>query len=226
MIVDERVRDYLHSLEPDAGDLCREIAREAKAGNIPIIKKETAAFLKTLVAAKGPGAILEVGTAVGYSALLMAEVMPPSCHITTIENYEPRIQAARKNFERANMAGRVTLLAGDAGKLLTTLEGPYDFIFMDAAKGQYLRWLPDILRVMAPGAMLFSDNVLQGGTIVQSRYGVERRDRTIHGRMREYLYCLKHREELETAVVPVGDGVALSVLKAADGKPDSFDKMP
>ena len=213
MIVDERVRDYIHSLEPGQGSLCDGIASEAEAGNIPIIKKETAALLKTLITAKRPGAILQVGTAVGYSALLMAGVMPDFCRITTIEKYEPRILAARENFRKAGVGDKVTLLEGDAGEILQSLSGPFDFIFMDAAKGQYLHWLPNILRLMEPGAMLLSDNVLQEGTIVQSRYGVERRDRTIHARMREYLYRLKHMEELETAIVPVGDGVAVSVMK-------------
>jgi len=221
MIADERIRDYIRSLEPGYGALCSGIAREAEAGNIPIIKKETAALLRTLAAAKRPGAILEVGTAVGYSALLMAEVMPPSCRITTIEKYGPRARKAMENFKKAGREDCITLLEGDAGEVLKTLEGPYDLIFMDAAKGQYIRWLSQVLRLMAPGALLFSDNVLQEGTIVQSRYGVERRDRTIHVRMREYLYTLKHMEELETAIVPIGDGVALSVLKdtgAGQGK--------
>ena len=213
MIVDERVRDYIHSLEPGQGSLCDGIAREAEAGNIPIIKKETAALLKTLITAKRPGAILEVGTAVGYSALLMAQVMPEDCRITTIEKYEPRIVEAKENFARAGVADRVTLLEGDAGDILRQLEGTYDFIFMDGAKGQYLNWLPDILRLMPGGGILFSDNVLQDGDVVQSRYGVERRDRTIHGRMREYLYQIKHMDQLESAVIPVGDGVAVSVRR-------------
>ncbi|MCI8664117.1 MAG: O-methyltransferase [Hungatella sp.] len=211
MIVNERIRDYLHSLESDEGELCDRIAREARAQDIPIIKKETAALLKTLVAAKRPGAILEVGTAVGYSALLMAGVMPPSCKITTIEKYAPRIRAARENFREASMEERIVLLEGDAEEILPKLKGPYDFIFMDAAKGQYIHWLPVILGLMPEGGMLFSDNVLQDGSIVQSRYGVERRDRTIHSRMREYLYTLKHMEGLESAVIPIGDGAAVSV---------------
>lgn len=213
MIVSERIRDYLHSLEPDEGELCGRIAREARKEDIPIIKKETAALLKTLVTAKRPGAILEVGTAVGYSALLMAGVMPPSCRITTIEKYEPRIREARKNFKEASMEERIILMEGDAEEILPTLEGPYDFIFMDAAKGQYIHWLPVILGLMPEGGMLFSDNVLQDGSIIQSRYGVERRDRTIHSRMREYLYTLKHTEGLESAIIPMGDGVAVSVRK-------------
>ena len=211
MIVNERIRDYLHSLESDEGELCDRIAREARAQDIPIIKKETAALLKTLVAAKRPGAILEVGTAVGYSALLMAGVMPPYCKITTIEKYAPRIRAARENFREASMEERIVLLEGDAEEILPKLKGPYDFIFMDAAKGQYIHWLPVILGLMPEGGMLFSDNVLQDGSIVQSRYGVERRDRTIHSRMREYLYTLKHMEGLESAVIPIGDGAAVSV---------------
>lgn len=213
MIVNERIRDYIHSLEPDEEELCGRIARKAQAEDIPIIKKETAALLKTLVAAKRPGAILEVGTAVGYSALLMAGAMPGFCRITTIENHEKRMREAKEHFEEAGVGDRVTAILGDAGEVLKTLEGSYDFIFMDAAKGQYVRWLPDILRVMAPGALLFSDNVLQGGSIVQSRHGVERRERTIHARMREYLHRVKHMVELETAVIPVGDGVAVSARK-------------
>lgn len=211
MIVNERIRDYIHSLESSQGELCDEIAKDATAGYVPIIKKETGAFLKTLVAAKQPKAILEVGTAVGYSALLMAQRMPADCHITTIEKYEPRIPIAKENFRRAGMEDRITLLEGDAEEILNGLKGPYDFIFMDAAKGQYIHWLPVILRLLAPGGVLISDNVLQDGDIVQSRYGVERRNRTIHSRMREYLYTLKHTDQLETSVIPIGDGVTLSV---------------
>lgn len=152
-----------------------------------------------------------MGTAVGYSALLMAQRMPADCHITTIEKYEPRIPIAKENFRRAGMEDRITLPEGDAEEILNGLKGPYDFIFMDAAKGQYIHWLPVILRLLAPGGVLISDNVLQDGDIVQSRYGVERRNRTIHSRMREYLYTLKHMDQLETSVIPIGDGVTLSV---------------
>ena len=216
MITDERIRDYLYSLESGQGELCDRIAREARRDHIPVIRKETEALLKTMVAAKRPGAILEVGTAVGYSALLMAGVMPKDCRITTIEQYGPRIEAARKHFKEAAMEDRIALMEGDAGEILKGLEGPYDFIFMDGAKGQYLHWLPMILRLLPEGGMLFSDNVLQDGTIVQSRYGVERRDRTIHARMREYLYTLKHTEGLETVIIPMGDGAAVSVRRRGE----------
>lgn len=213
MIVEQRIRDYLHSLEPDQGDLLEEISRKAIRDEVPIIKKETGALLKTMVAAKRPRAILEVGTAVGYSALLMADVMPAECTITTIEKYEPRIPVAKTNFKRAGEEARITLLEGDAEEILKELEGPYDFIFMDAAKGQYINFLPELLRLMPAGGLLISDNVLQEGDIVESRYGVTRRNRTIHTRMREYIYTLTHAEQLETSIVPIGDGITLSVKK-------------
>lgn len=213
MITDERITAYINSLDTGDGEICDGIEREAAASYVPIIRRETAALLKTMVALKRPRKILEVGTAVGYSALLMARVMPEDSHITTIEKFEKRLPIAKENFKKAGMEDKITLLAGDAGRILSELTGPYDFIFMDAAKGQYIHWLPDVMRLLAPGGLLMSDNVLQDGTIVESRYAVERRDRTIHVRMREYLYTLKHMEELETTILPIGDGVALSVLK-------------
>ena len=213
MINEERIRDYLYSLEPDWGELCESIASKARKEEIPVIKRETGALLKTMVALKQPRAILEVGTAVGYSALLMAGAAPESCKITTIEKYEPRILEAKKNFAKAEIEDRIVLLEGDAEEILQNLTGPFDFVFLDAAKGQYLHWLPVILGLLERGGVLFYDNVLQGGDVLQYRYGVERRDRTIHGRMREYLYQIKHMEGLESAIVPIGDGVSISVKR-------------
>lgn len=213
MIVNDRITAYIQSLDKGNGSVCDRIEEEALAARVPIIRKETAALLKTLVAAKRPERILEVGTAVGYSALLMAQAMPRDCHITTIEKYEKRIPIARENFKRAGMEEAITLLEGDAEEILQTLSGPYDFIFMDAAKGQYMHWLPSILSLLPKGGILLSDNVLQDGDIIESRYAVERRNRTIHARMREYLYTLTHSEELETAIVPIGDGAAISVKR-------------
>lgn len=213
MIVNDRITDYINSLERSRGALLEEIASAARKARVPIIREETASLLVALVEAKRPKAILEVGTAVGYSALLMAGAMPEDCRITTIEKYEKRIPEARDNFERAGLGDRITLLSGDAGIILKRLAGPYDFIFMDAAKGQYPAWLPEIMRLMVPGSVLVSDNVLQDGDIVESRFAVERRNRTIHARMREYLYELKHTDRLATSIIPIGDGVALSVLR-------------
>lgn len=210
----ERLAEYITSLEPEGNLLLEEIEKRAREDGIPIIRKETGALLKTLLTALQPEEVLEVGTAVGYSALLMAEVLPEGSHITTIEKYEKRIPAAKENFKKAGQEKNITLLEGDAGEIMTKLpSASYGFIFMDAAKGQYIHWLPRILELLAPGGMLVSDNVLQEGNILESRFAVERRDRTIHRRMREYLYALKHTKKLETAVLPVGDGVTVSVKK-------------
>lgn len=216
MIVDERLVTYINSLDVGNTGILDEIEREAIASYVPIIRKEMQSFLKVLLQIKRPARILEVGTAVGFSAILMAEYNPASCTITTIENYEKRIPIARANFERAGKQDRITLLEGDAKEVLRTLEEPFDFIFMDAAKGQYLNFLPEILRLLAPNGILVSDNVLQDGDIIQSRFAVTRRNRTIHKRMREYLYELTHSEELTTAVLPIGDGITISTRKGKE----------
>ena len=213
MIVDERMVAYINSLDVGNSALVNEIEEEALATYVPIIRKEMQNFLKVILEIKRPKAILEVGTAIGFSALLMSEHVDEDCKITTIEKYEPRIPIAKENFKRAGKENQITLLEGDAMEFLKTLEGPYDFIFMDAAKGQYIHFLPDILRLLSPGGILLSDNVLQDGDIIQSRFAVERRNRTIHSRMRDYLYTLTHHEQLTTSLRTQGDGVTLSVKK-------------
>ena len=209
----ERLADFIASLEPEKSPLLSRIEKRAGEERIPIIRKETGALLRTLIAAVKPEKILEVGTAVGYSALLMAQAMPKDGGITTIEKDGKRADLARKHFKEAGLENRIVLMEGDAEEIFKHLSESYDFVFMDAAKGQYLHWLPQILELMNPGAVLFSDNVFQEGDIFESRFAVVRRDRTIHGRMRDYLYELKHRTELETSIIPIGDGVALSVKR-------------
>ena len=213
MIVDERLVTYINSLDAGNTAMLDQIEREATADYVPIIRKEMQSFLKFLLAMKKPARILEVGTAVGFSAILMAEYDPVPCQITTIENYEKRIPIARETFKRAGKEAQIALLEGDAAEVLKTLEDPYDFIFMDAAKGQYIHFLPEILRLLAKDGVLVSDNVLQDGDVIESRFAVTRRNRTIHKRMREYLYTLTHSEELVTAVLPVGDGITLSTRR-------------
>lgn len=213
MIVDERLVTYINSLDTGNTAMLDQIEREATADYVPIIRKEMQSFLKFLLAMKKPARILEVGTAVGFSAILMAEYDPVPCQITTIENYEKRIPIARENFKRAGKEAQIALLEGDAAEVLKTLEDPYDFIFMDAAKGQYIHFLPEILRLLARDGVLVSDNVLQDGDVIESRFAVTRRNRTIHKRMREYLYTLTHSEELVTSVLPVGDGITLSTRR-------------
>lgn len=211
MIVDERCVSFINSLDPGNPDYLNEIELYARKTNVPIIRTEMQSFLKLLLSIKKPLRILEVGTAIGFSALLMSEYAPKECTITTIEKYEKRIPIAQGNFEKAGKLNQITLLNGDATDILKTLKEPYDFIFMDAAKGQYIHFLPDILRLLNQGGILVSDNVLQDGDIIESRYAVTRRNRTIHARMRDYLYELKHMDNLISSILPVGDGVTVSV---------------
>lgn len=213
MIIDERLATFINSLDVGNAPYLNELERYAKKTNVPIIRTEMQSLLKFLLAMKEPKEILEVGTAIGFSALLMSEYGPKDCHITTIEKYEKRIPLAKENFKKAGKEESITLLEGDAVDILQTLEGTYDFIFMDAAKGQYINFLPDILRLLKVGGLLISDNVLQDGDIIESRFAVTRRNRTIHARMREYLYELKHHADLETVILPVGDGVTISVRR-------------
>ena len=211
MIVNERVVAYINSLNCGNSDICNTIEKEAIADEVPIIRKEMGNLLKVLLQLVQPERILEVGTAVGYSSILMSENMPHNCTITTIENYDKRIPVAKNNFKRAGKEDVITLIEGDALEVLKTLDGPYDFIFMDAAKGQYINYLPDIKRVLRKGGLLISDNILQEGEIVESRYAVTRRNRTIHARIREYVYELTHSEDFVTSIVPIGEGITLSV---------------
>ncbi|MDE7428981.1 MAG: O-methyltransferase [Lachnospiraceae bacterium] len=208
---DERMHAFLASLDAGNTPFLDQIEREALETNVPIIRTQTQGLLRFLLALRKPMSILEVGCAIGFSALLMSEYAPRGCRITTIEKYEKRIPVARQNFERAGKEAEITLLEGDAADILKELDGPYDFIFMDAAKGQYVNFLPDTLRLLSPGGLLVSDNVLQEGDVIESRFAVTRRNRTIHSRMREYLYEVTHHEALETIVLPVGDGVTVSV---------------
>ena len=213
MLVDERMVTYINSLDMGNTPLLNEIEKEAKADFVPVIRREMQSFLKVLLAIHRPLRVLEVGTAVGFSALLFCEYGPENMQVTTIEKYEKRIPIARENFRRAGRENQITLLEGDAADILKELQESYDLIFMDAAKGQYIHFLDDVLRLMKPGSVLVSDNVLQGGDIIESHYAVERRNRTIYKRMREYLYELKHNDKLLTSVIPLGDGVTVSVRK-------------
>ena len=213
MIADERMSAFIDSLDTGNTPFLNKIESEAKKTNVPVIRTQTQSLIKLLLAVQKPASILEVGCAIGFSALLMSEYAPADCHITTIEKYEKRIPIAKENFKRAGMEERITLLEGDAADLLKELGGPYDFIFMDAAKGQYIHFLPDVLRLMPVGGILLSDNVLQDGDVIESRFAVTRRNRTIHSRMRQYLYELKHHPDLETVILPVGDGMTISVKR-------------
>ncbi len=216
MIVDERMVTYINSLDTGSGQFLDQLELQAKKDRVPIIRREMQSFLKVLLQMKKPAKILEVGTAVGFSALLMAKYTPEDTRIVTIEKYEKRIPVAKANFQAAGMEHRITLLEGDALEILCELEESFDFIFMDAAKGQYIHFFPEVMRLLAPEGILVSDNVLQEGDLIESHFAVERRNRTIYKRMREYLYVLKHDKRLETSILPVGDGAAVSYKKKTE----------
>ena len=211
MITEERISTFINSFDTGNTPFLNQLEQHAIKTKVPVIRPQMQSFLKLLLAMKQPEQILEVGTAIGFSALLMSEYAPTGCKVTTIEKYEKRIPLARENFRKAGKEKDITLLEGDALEILKNLDGVYDFIFMDAAKGQYIHFLPDILKLMPIGGVLVSDNVLQDGDVLESRYAVTRRDRTIHTRMREYLYQLKHNEQLRTDILPLGDGATVSV---------------
>ena len=213
MIVEERMRTFINSLDTGNTPFLEELEQYALQERVPVIRREMQSFIKMLLALQRPKRILEVGTAIGFSTLLMCEYGPADVQITTIENYEKRIPLAKENFRKAGQESKITLLEGDATKILAGLSGSYDLLFMDAAKGQYIHWLPDVIRLLKKGGVLLSDNVLQDGNLIESHYIVERRDRTIYKRMREYLYQLKHDPLLETSILPLGDGVTVSVKK-------------
>ena len=210
MMIDERMLVFIRSLDrPEDEDLAK-LEEKARREEVPIIRPEMKSFLRVLLAIRRPRRILEVGCAVGFSAILMARACPQS-EIVTIENYEPRILKAREHFRKFPEGSRITLMEEDAGAALEKLDGSFDFIFMDGPKAQYIGYLPNVLRLLAPGGVLVSDNILQEGDLVESHFAVERRNRTIYKRMREYLYELKHSPVLETSIVPIGDGAAISV---------------
>lgn len=214
MIVDERIVSYMNSLESDNTEVLKNIEREAHKDNVPIIRKEMESFLRVMLSIKRPLKILELGTAIGYSAILMSECIDEEAKIITIENYEKRIPIAKENIKLAGKSDVIELLEGDALEIMPTLEAnQFDFVFMDAAKAQYINFLPEVLRLMKKGAVLITDNILQEGDVIQSKYVVRRRDRTIHKRMREYLQAVKNHPELVTSIVPIGDGITISVKK-------------
>jgi predicted O-methyltransferase YrrM len=225
-MMEERMLTFIHSFDSEKPAYLDALERYAKETNVPIIRPQMQSLLRFLVTWGRPMQILEVGTAIGFSALLMSEYAPKGCHITTIEKYEKRIPLAKENFEKAGKSDCITLLEGDAAEILASMkqDGAFDLIFMDAAKGQYIHFLPDIRRLLSPTGLLVSDNILQDGELMESKYAVIRRNRTIHNRMRAYLYELTHCEELETTILPIADGVALSAKRSAQTGKEMGDK--
>ena len=214
MIVNERIISYIHSLEQSRGPFLDELRTYAEANRVPIIRREVESFLEVLLSIQRPETILELGTAIGYSAIFMGRCVCENSRIVTIENYEKRILSAKENIKKAGMEKKICLIEGDALEEMKKMRSEtFDFIFIDAAKAQYIYFLQEAVRLLRTGAVLVADNVLQEGDLIESRYTVTRRDTTIHARMREYMYEVKNREDLVTTVVPIGDGMTVSVKR-------------
>lgn len=210
-IDEERAEVFICAHSKGFPEYLEVLEKEARQQDVPVIRKGTQELLRFLLCLKRPKNILEIGTAVGFSTLLMAEYTGADTKITTIENYAPRIEKAKKNFAAYDKDGRINLIEGDAGEVLKSLDDKYDLIFLDGPKGQYEAYLDDILRLMSEGALLVTDNIFKEGDILESRYAVERRDRTIHARMRDFLLRLRDEESLESVILSSGDGATLSV---------------
>ena len=219
----ERTEIFIESLNEGNTEFLDNLEAEANRDNVPIIRKSMQRFLKLMLELKKPKNILEVGTAVGFSAILMAQYSQSDCHITTIEKYEKRIPVAKENFLKSGFNDKITLIEGDAKDILNELlenengddkfTGRYDMIFMDAANGQYINFLPNSVKLLKKGGVLTTQNALKDETVIQSKSTVVRRDRTIHKRMREYIRALMQSDELTTDILQLGDGISVSVKK-------------
>ena len=208
----ERIGVFSESLHAEETEALRELEKHALEKGIPIIRPHTRGLLQCILEMKEPGRILEIGTATGYSALVMYTYAPSPCSIVTIEKDEGRAAEARRSFDTFG-AERIELIEGDAAEILPELTGAFDLIFLDAAKGQYIRYLPELIRLLPPGGVLLTDNVLKEGEITASKFAVTRRNRTIHKRMREYLTAISRDERLRTVLLETGDGAAISVKR-------------
>ncbi len=213
MIVNNRIEEYICSLDEEIPKYLQDIEKEALANGVPIIKKPTQNLIRFIIRHANVKNVLEVGTAVGFSSIFMTEYMGEDSKVTTIENMESRIVKAHENIKKSGKESQINVIEGDAIIELSKVEGSFDMIFIDAAKGQYNNYFNDIISKLKKGGILVSDNVLQDGDIINSRYAVTRRNRTIHSRMREYLYMITHNEEVDTIILPIGDGVTISIKK-------------
>ena len=217
MEVDGRLIDYIDYLSWELPEYLRDIYENAMTAKVPVIRKPAQSFLKVLLSMQRPKNILEIGTAVGFSSMFMSEFIDSDSKITTIELIPERIKTARENFEKFGKTGQITLLEGDAGEYLKKFSEDenfkVDFVFMDAAQAQYIYYLPFIRKIMVDGGVLLTDNVLHDGDIIESRYSVNRRDRTVHTRMREFLQEITHSEGMKTSILPIGDGMSVTCFR-------------
>jgi len=190
-----------------------KIQREAMDNNVPIIPPEMVRLLSVILKMAKPKNILEIGTAVGFSAGLMCSFLEDGGKVTTIDRYEVLLKKAKENINRLELEDKIEIIEGDAANVLPNLQGPFDVVFLDAAKGQYINFLPHCLRLLKPGGVLIADDVLHHGNVTKDVSEIARRQRTIHKRMREFLFEITNNPKLETCILPIGDGVSISYKK-------------
>ena len=208
-IVNNLVEDYIRTTLKEKDGLLRELEEYANEHNVPIVHKEVSELLKVLLKIQKPKRILEVGCAIGYSSILFASVLDEDVEIITVERNEKMIEKAKENIKLAGFEKNITILEGDAEEILKEVEGPFDMMFMDAAKGQYKLFYDMIIDKLRVDGLLISDNILYKGMVAHDDF-VIRRKKTIVKRMRNYLDYICNCDYLSTSLIPIGDGVALS----------------
>ncbi len=207
-INEEYIEDYIRNILPDNKPYLRDLETYADINHIPIVEKEVAQLLKLLLKIKKPKKILEIGTAIGYSALIMAEATE-NAEITTIERMPNMVELAKNNINNTMCKDRITIIEGEAENILPNLEEKYDFIFLDAAKGQYIEFFNYCMELLEPEGLIVSDNVLFRGMVASDKL-VIRRKKTIVKRLRRYLEYINEIEGYISSIIPIGDGVALT----------------
>ncbi len=207
----EYIVDYIRSLVKDEENL-KDIRVYGEENYVPIIQPEVKQLLKVLISIKKPMKILEVGTAIGYSAMVMASVMPEGGKVYTIERNEQMIELAKKNIEEKGFSDRIELLEGDAEDILKNFGEKVDIVFIDGAKAQYEKFLDYIIENLNEEGIIISDNVLYKGMVASDQL-VNKRKKTIVKRMRSYLEYISDREDFETSIIPIGDGVSVSYIR-------------
>lgn len=213
----ERIRSFINSFnKDDENDILADIYSDAKSQGVPVIREDMKELIRLLLLINKPKKILEIGTAVGYSASFMVDVLKKDVSIDTLELDRERILIAKENIKRLGFEDNINIIEGDAEESLKELSKSdiniYDMIFIDAAKGQYMIYLDEALKMSNPGTIIISDNILEDGKIIESHFLVEKREITIHDRIRQYLYRLKNDERLATDILSVGDGAAVSLV--------------
>ncbi len=208
-IINKDILHYLRTEQKQLTGSLGDLEDLAHENGVPVIPHETVVFLQFLLKQKQPKNVLEIGTAIGFSASLMAESLGKDAKITTIDRFPVMIEKAKKNFAKLGLEDQVTLLEGEAADLLSNLEGPYDFIFMDSAKSKYITFLPECLRLLSDDGVLMVDDIFQAGTVLQPIEEIPRKNRAIHRKLNEFLEVVTKSPELTSTLLPLGDGVAL-----------------